>query len=119
MKVNQYHVLRDLTWSEYMPKSQHLIELEAILEFGIVELQWVDTGHNTTPYRSVVGPIVIPDLQDVLTGFCMIELHSSNRHFVCIEHSNRGTDVRIQYRDRADIRIPAPSTVAEQAEPGC
>jgi len=102
-----------------MPKSQHPIKLEAILEFGIVQFQWVDTGHNATPYRSVAGPVVIPDLQDVLTGFCTIGLHCSNRHFVCIEHSNKGTDVRIQYRGRADIRIPAPNTVAEQAESGC
>ena len=86
---------------------------------GIFALQWVDTGHNATLYRSVVDPIAIPDLQDVLTGLCMIELHSSNRRFVCIEHSIRGTDVRIQYRGQADIRIPAPNTVAKQAEPGC
>jgi len=101
-----------------MPKTQYPKKLEAIIEFGIVGLQWVDMGHSTTPYRSAVGPIVIPDLQDVPAGFCMIELHSPNRHFVCIEHSNRGTDVRIRYRGRADIYIPAPNTVAEQAEPG-
>ena len=86
---------------------------------GIFALQWVDTGHNATLYRSVVDPIAIPDLQDVLTGFYMIELHSSKYHFVCIEHSNRGTDAHIQYRGQADICIQAPNTVAGQAESGC